>query len=412
MKSVIFSIAILLNVLTHAQTKNAVIIGKGDSVYSTILKENRKIWVHMPDTTSPDGIFAKQHYPVVYLLDGDENNFATVASMIQQAGGGGGNISFPQMIVVGIPNTDRTRDLTPSHSSFTPMLDSVSAAHAGGGENFISFIKNELIPHIDSLYPTAPYRLLIGHSFGGLMAMHILINYANLFNAYVAIDPSMFWDNQKLLKQTKTVLEKNNFEGRSLFLAVANTMTKGMDTLKVQKDNDMMSLHIRSILQLGHSLDANKKNGLNFNWKYYSEYDHGSVPLIAEYDAMRFIFAFYNFDFPYREFFEPTFNADTMLTAHYKMISKQMGYKVSPPEQMVNVLGYQLMGSKQYNRAVYFFTLNIDNYPGSFNAYDSMGDLYDVMGDKQKAIDYYSKALTLRDFPDTRNKLEKLKQRK
>ena len=354
MKSFMLSVAILISIAIHAQSNNTIVIGKADSVYSTILKENRKIWVHMPDTTSPDGIFARQHYPVVYLLDGDEMNLAIVASMIQQAGGGGGNISFPQMIVVGIPNTDRTRDLTPTHVNSAPMLDSISAAHSGGGENFISFIQKELIPHIDSLYPTAPYRLLIGHSFGGLMAMHILINHTGLFNAYVAIDPSMFWDDQKLLKQTKEVLEKNNFEGRSLFLAVANTMAKGMDTLQVQQDNNMMSLHIRSILKLGHSLAANTKNGLSFNWKYYPDHNHGSVPLVAENDAMRSIFAFYNFDFPYREFFEPAFKADTILAAHYKIISKQMGYKVSPPEQMANGLGYQLMGSKQFDRAMYF----------------------------------------------------------
>jgi predicted alpha/beta superfamily hydrolase len=412
MKSIILSISILISISIYAQTNNTIVIGKGDSVYSAILKENRKIWIHMPDTTSPDGIFAKQHYPVVYLLDGDENNFATVASMIQAAGGGGGNISFPQMIVVGIPNTDRTRDLTPTHVNAAPMLDSMSAAHSGGGENFISFIQKELIPHIDSLYPTAPYRLLIGHSFGGLTVMHVLINHTSLFNAFVAIDPSMFWDNQKLLKQATAVLAKNNFEGRSLFLAVANTMAKGMDTLQVQKDTDMISLHIRSILQLGHCLAANTKNGLAFNWKYYPEYDHGAVLLVAAYDAIRSIFAFYNFNFPYREFFDPAFTADTILTAHYKIVSKQMGYKISPPEQMVNVLGYQLMGSKQFGRTMYFFKMNTDNYPESFNAYDSMGDLYDAISDKKQAIEAYSKALALRDFPDTRNKLEQLKKRK
>ncbi|MES1219965.1 MAG: alpha/beta hydrolase-fold protein [Bacteroidota bacterium] len=412
MKSIILYLSVLVTTVTFAQTGKPAVVGYEDNIYSSILKENRKIWVHMPDTSSPDAIFAKQRYPVVYLLDGDEMNFSTVAGMINQAGGGGGNLSFPQMIVVGITNTDRTRDLTPSHVGSAPMLDSMSAAHSGGGENFISFLKNELIPHIDSLYPTATYRLLIGHSFGGLMAIHTLINYPGLFNAYVAIDPSMFWDNQKLLKQAKNVLATNKFENHSLFLAVANTMEKGMDTIKVKKDINVMSLHIRSILELGHALKVNKQNGLQFNWKYYPEYDHGSVPLVAEFDAMRSIFSFYNFNFPYQEFFNPAFKGDTIIAAHYKDVSRQMGYKISPPEQMYNGLGYQLMGSKQFSRATYFFKANIENYPASFNAYDSMGDLYAAMGDKEKAIATYSRALSLREFADTINKMEQLKQAK
>ena len=87
-----------------------------------------------------------------------------------------------------------------------------------------------------------------------------------------------------------------------------------------------------------------------------------------------------------------------------------MGYRISPPEQMINGIGYQLMGSKQYDRSFYFFNLNIENYPGSFNAYDSMGDFFVAKGDKVKARAYYSKALAIRDFPDTRDKIQKLQQ--
>jgi len=411
MRSIVFYIIILASTAIHAQTNNNIVIGNIDSVYSNILKEKRKIWVHVPDDSSPDGIFAKQRFPVVYVLDGD-GNFQSITAMVQQLGGGSGNTAFPQMIVVGIPNTDRTRDLTPTHDAASPVPDSMSAAHSGGGENFISFIQKELIPHIDSVYPAAPYRILIGHSLGGLIVMHTLINHTNLFNSYVAIDPSMWWDNQKLLQQSKTALDKNKFEGRTLFLAVANTMAKGMDTVQVKTDTNRMSLHIRSILQLGHYLNADNKNDLTFNWKYYPDYDHGSVPLVAGYDALRFIFTFYNFNIPFAEFFTPSYKSDTIISAHYRYVSRQMGYKVSPPEQLINGLGYQLMGLKQFERAFHFFEMNTGNYPESFNAYDSMGDYYNARGDKQKALEYYSKAMTLRDFPGTSKKIGKLGQGK
>ena len=271
MKSIIFYILMLVSADAYTQTDNNIVIGIEDSVYSNILKENRRFWIHVPDSTSPDGVFARQHYPVVYLLDGDPMNFSVVTSILQQLGGGSGNTAFPQMIVVGIPNTQRTRDLTPTHVKSAPLLDSFSAGQSGAGEPFISFIQKELIPHVDSLYPTAPYRMLIGHSFGGLLAIHVLINHPHLFNSYIAIDPSMWWDDQKLLKQARVVLKNNKFESRTLFLAMANTMPKGMDTATVQKDTTITSLHIRSILQLGRFFNANKQDELKLTWKYYLE---------------------------------------------------------------------------------------------------------------------------------------------
>jgi predicted alpha/beta superfamily hydrolase len=115
-----------------------------------------------------------------------------------------GNTICPEMIVVGTPNTDRTKDLTPTYvDSDPPFMDTIFAKTSGGGEEFVSFIKNELIPHIDSKYPTQPYKMLIGHSFGGLTVVNILMNHTKLFNSYICIDPSKWWDKMNFLKTTK-----------------------------------------------------------------------------------------------------------------------------------------------------------------------------------------------------------------
>src|ERR1700742_152953 len=87
---------------------NQIVIGKIDSLYSKTLGEERKIWVHVPNG-APGG--SKQRYPVVYLLDGDAH-FPSVEGMIQQLTEVNGNTVFPNMILVGIPNTNRLRDLT------------------------------------------------------------------------------------------------------------------------------------------------------------------------------------------------------------------------------------------------------------------------------------------------------------
>ena len=135
-----------------AQSDNKIVIGKIDSVYSKILGEPRKVWVYTPDMLSGNRD-TTQHYPVVYLLDGD-GHFESVVGMIQQLSQVNGNTVCPEMIVVGIPNTDRTRDLTPTHiASDPPIMDSNFSKNTGGGENFISFIENGLAFNKNVLTP-------------------------------------------------------------------------------------------------------------------------------------------------------------------------------------------------------------------------------------------------------------------
>ncbi len=165
--------------------------------------------------------------------------------------------------------------------------------------------------------------MLVGHSLGGLMVVNTLLNRTNLFHAYLAIDPSMWWDNQKLLKRAETELKEKTLAGKTLYLAVANTMEPGMDTIRVRKDTAAATLHIRSIMQFSDALKRNARNGLTWDYKYYPQDGHSAVPLIAEYDALRFIFNFYAPP-SLERFFNPasTLNIDSALTAHYKTISK------------------------------------------------------------------------------------------
>lgn len=194
---------IALHFGAFAQTDNKIVIGHIDTVQSKTLNESRQIWIYTPESND-SSLSAKQRYPVVYLLDGSEH-FVSFVGILK-------HLSYlmicPQMIVVGITNTDRNRDLTPTR-------DSSYYSKSGGGEHFISFIEKELMPYVDSKYPTEPFKMLIGHSLGGLTVMNTLINHTDLFNAYIAIDPSMWWDNQKLLKQAKTVLAERKFEEKS-----------------------------------------------------------------------------------------------------------------------------------------------------------------------------------------------------
>jgi hypothetical protein len=407
------SVAFLLfSLQAFSQPGNDISIGKKDSIYSKLLHEKREIWIHLPGSAN-NSLFRSQRYPVVYLLDGDAH-FYSVAGMIHQLSEINGNTLLPEMIVVGIPNTDRMRDLTPSHSPTGYTGDSVGVVTSGGGEIFISFIEKELMPYVDSLYPTAPYKVFIGHSLGGLTVVNALMHHTRLFNSYIAIDPSMWWNNQLLLKQSGNILTQNNFNGRTLFLGVANTMPPGMDTAKVWKDNSNNTDHIRSILLLANELKKGKGDGLRWEYKYYPEDSHGSVPLISEYDGLKYIFDFYNFKNS-NSLFDSSYSAAAlvkMVTDHYQKISFGMGYEVLPQESFVNNLGYGFLQNKMFEKAYTFFNLNIVNYPKSFNVYDSMGDYYIAKNDNLKAAEYFRKALALNENPDTRKKLEKCEKSK
>src|SRR5438045_1535353 len=134
MKKLLLLLLIIASEKINAQSGNNIVIGTIDSVYSSILKEKRKIWVYVPNSTG-NSIFSIQRYPVVYLLDGDAH-FYSVMGMIQQLSEVNGNTVLPEMILVGIPNTDRTRDLTPTHVSGGPYMDSAFVRTSGGGERF------------------------------------------------------------------------------------------------------------------------------------------------------------------------------------------------------------------------------------------------------------------------------------
>lgn len=400
-------LAAFVTMAGEAQTSDNIIIGKVDSVYSGILKEKRKVFVYVPNM-KPGMQTVSQRYPVVYLLDG-EGHFESVAGMIQQLSQVNGNTVVPEMIVVGIPNTDRTRDLTPTRIiSDPPMMDSNFSKSTGGSENFARFLEKELIPHIDSLYPTQPFRVLIGHSFGGLTVMNIITNHTKLFNAYIAIDPSMWYDKENFLRATQKKLTAQNYNGTRLFVGIANTMDEGMTLEKMKKDTSTNTRHIRSIFAMDKFIRSNPKNGLLYASKFYGDDDHGSVPLISEYDGLRFLFSWYRFKFTIADFTGPGIEVVQRMKKHYEKVSREMGFKFTPPEMVVNGFGYNALSLKQYEKAAALFEMNIANYPESGNTYDSYADLLLARKDSTAAIANYKKALAITNSEGTKLKLDQL----
>src|SRR5580692_6186874 len=180
-----------LGVYATTEKAEPFVIGEEFEIESKVLAETRTYIVHTP----PSYKSGKDAYPVLVLQDGD-GHFAYTTSAVDMLSGNG---RIPPMIVVGIINTDRARDMTPTKpaSGFggAPWIGS-----AGGADKFLAFIADELLPTIDHNYRTRPYRVLIGHSFGGLFAVYALLNRPEVFKGYLAISPSLWWDDQILVR--------------------------------------------------------------------------------------------------------------------------------------------------------------------------------------------------------------------
>jgi len=390
----LFLAAPLAGLQAQAAKSGAVTIGSTDSLWSPTLNENRKFLVYTPPSYT-DTTYLPKRYPVLYLLDGDAH-FQSVTGLLQILGTGvNGTFVLPEMIVIAIPNTNRMRDMTPTKTDRDPDgKPQPSLAGSGGMANFLTFIKTELIPRVEHDYRTAPYRVFVGHSLGGITTIDALYTMPDAFNAYVAIDPSLWWDKRVLLKQARERFSKPGLAGRTLFVAQANTITPGDTTLNV---------HFNSIIQFNSILENFNQSGLRYSYKYYPHDSHGSVPMIAEYDALRFVFDAY--DVSLAEAIE----RPEYLAEHFTRVSASMGYKIDPPEAMVDLLGQVALG-RDTTAALKLFEMNTALYPTSANAFASLADVWLAKKDTTKAVGYYEKALAMRPgLQRPKEKLQKLK---
>ncbi len=239
-------------------------IGETLSFYSEILNESRDINIYLPTNYHPD---SSKTYPVIYLLDGSKDeDFIHISGLVQFCSFSWINI-IEESIVVGIANVDRKRDFTyPS----TVERDRIEFPMTGHSAKFISFIEKELKPLIEKQYKLSEETTLIGQSLGGLLATEILIGHPEMFKNYIIISPSLWWDDENLLKiPTPETLEK-----KSVYIGVGN---EGPLMTRVAKT-------------LFYKLSLEKTANLNVFFEYFDKQSHGDVLHLAVYDAFQKIF--------------------------------------------------------------------------------------------------------------------------
>lgn len=332
---------------SKAKAQENVTIGEKQVVFSKNLNENREVWIHLPKTYHDNSINPAK-YPVIYLLDG-EINFEYYAGMTDFLSRPP-YADIPECIVVGIKNTERTRDLTPTKSQKkSPVNPNLTLfADSGGSENFIKFIQEELKPFMKKNYRTQEYSILVGHSFGGLFAINTFLTHPEYFNAYVANDPSLWWDNQVLISRTKAYLEKNkSFPAKkALYVSQADNEEK-------QKNwNSDMTQAIEEFKNI-----VEKNGSLNYKHRFFEGEVHGTVSYPGNYEALKFIFKGFRTDI------KQLAKNPKLLEEEYKKFSDQAGTDFTPSETYLNVI-LKFMKSNDFKEPeAYFINMKNKFYP-------------------------------------------------
>ena len=296
------------------------------------------------------------------------------------------------MILVGISNQkNRTRDLT--ISKITNRQGAAFNQETGGAEKFRQFIENELIPYIDKKYPTTNYRTLIGHSYGGLFTINTLVHHPHLFANYLAIDPTLDWDNQKIIKEAKEVFQKKKIKNKSLYISLSGPLHMQRNDItidNIMNDKSDYTLFGRSNLEFTQIAKNNKKNGLKTEWKYYKKDFHGTISFPSIMDGLISFFRWYEIKDTHKFNNPETTTSELMqiIKNQEERYLKHFGY-FSPPfdEQLLIMSGYMFLEMQQSEKSLAFFKLATRYYPKSANTFDSLADFYASQKNYTKALE-------------------------
>ena len=337
-------------------------IGRVHEAHSSTLGETRRYFVY-----EPPGLRGRP-LPLVVVLDGDANflHTATTARFLAESG------RIPPVRVVGLGNTvSRTRDFTP------PVLGPAESQlrDAGGASRFLDYIANEVIPAVEKDYGSAPLRILVGHSLGGLTAAHAMLTQGDLFRALVMISPSLWFDRYRLADS---------------LIARARTTT---DTPWIYgtvggREDPVQTVPFRRVLD---SLTVHPSRW--WHWRVLETEDHGSTPLRTTYEALETLFA----DMRIPAGASRALGIDG-IDRWYADLKTRFRYPDHTPEAALNTLGYEWLADSTAGgrvNALRAFRENTRRFASSANTYDSLGDALARNGDRGGAAACYAKAMYL-----------------
>jgi predicted alpha/beta superfamily hydrolase len=352
------------------------IFGQRMQFDSKLLGEEKTVYIHLPAGYEE----GSDRYPVIYILDGNDyfepfTGMVKYLSMFEM---------IPKMIAVAVVHGDRLKEFTYTKAN----EETGDWPTSGGAESFRDFLSTELLPYIDASYRTHPFRILVGHSLGGLFAVETLSRSPDLFQATIALSPSLYWNQFEWLKKAETFLDERDSLKHFLFISGE------------KKDEDQTGyLH-----QFKASFAAKAPSGFVYRYRCFPDEDHASVAFPGLFSDLKQLFQGWQFQ---GEAWE---TGPDKVREHFQTLSERYGFPVPITEEFLN--GHAFHGLRRHeapDEAIRLFRFCLELHPGSAQAYEGLGEAHERKGMKDEARQYYQKALELDpDNENARKKLEEL----
>lgn len=334
-----------------------IVVGRHLQLRSQSMGDVRTYLVHRPANYD----ISNARYPVLVVLDGEEHfqHVSATADFLAAAG------KIPAMLVVGIPNVDRFRD-----------LDSNAAP---GSSPFLKFVRDELLPTIDRDYRTRPYRILAAHSYAGLFALYSLIEAPEAFRGYVVMAPA-FGDNRELPKTIDAFLaqHKDLKLNAAVFLSTDNGT--GQNLTGAWELSSYLQDRAARVRDLRFTLHPNPNES------------HAALPLRSVDEGLRFIFDGWEVADPFTLYEQ---GGLTAIDKHYAELSARLGFPVAVPDDVLFTTFGQLERFKRFPEAEQVINKAIGASPESVTALYYAARLYAQMGNRPLAVETLKRALLL-----------------
>lgn len=374
----ILSIALMIQNHSNAQLANEIeltednqLLGLGvqHNFQSKILAEERPVIISTPVGYEETNV----NYPVLYLLDGLQNikHIVATSEFLAETG------LIPPMIIVGIKSTDRAKDFTPSKAGENTYGASEGAGipQSGGAPEFLKFLERELIPFIDKNYRTHPYRILEGHSFGGLFSTFTLMQQPELFDAYIIQAPALWWNKEEMTAQAESFYSANPILDKTAYFGIGGNDGWGMRQELIRYVEVIKS-------------DTPKE----FRWKHeeVGDEDHDQARLLLNYNGLRFIYS----DLEMDKMTAENFDQEEFLKEEKKLMNRYGPMTRRPAMEYVTLYS-ALLEQDRTIEAISVLKRASEAYPNYVGILSNLARQYEKVHQIENAIQTYQSAIKI-----------------